>query len=66
MVTTVQISESTKQLLDSIKEEEEAETFDEVVNHLAHEHLKIPRSMHGSAKGLRPWTKEDRVRFREL
>ena len=65
MATTIQVSEETKQLLAFVKKREQASSYDEVILHLAKEHVHVPASLFGSAKGLK-WKKEDRLQFREL
>ena len=65
MVTTVQVSESTKQLLERLKGEERASSYNEVIERLAKEHARVPESMFGSIKKGR-WKKEDRMKFHEL
>ena len=66
MPTTIQISETTLQILKGLKEEEEASSYDEVIRHLAQKHTRVPKSMFGSAKGMK-WNKStDRMDFHEL
>ncbi len=66
MPTTIQISTTTKQMLNMLKEKEQMETYDKIIQKLLEEKLKIPDSMFGVAKGLSKWKKEDRAEFREL
>ena len=65
MPTTIQVSETTKQLLEKYKEEENAASYDEVILNTLSQKKKIPNSMFGIDKGMR-WKKEDRLKFREL
>ncbi|MBI2144177.1 hypothetical protein HYU17_03440 [Candidatus Woesearchaeota archaeon] len=66
MPTTIQVSDTTKQLLDLLKEKKQAKTHDKVIQQLAQAEMKIPSSMFGAAKGMRWKRGEDRAVFREL
>ena len=48
MPTTVQVEESTKQLLDEIKRREHVSSYNEIIKRLAKERSKIPDSMFGA------------------
>ncbi|MBI2584218.1 MAG: hypothetical protein HYW25_06105 [Candidatus Aenigmarchaeota archaeon] len=48
MPTTIQVEESTKQLLDEIKRRERASSYNEVIMRLAKEKSKVPDSMFGA------------------
>ena len=66
MATTVQISDSTKQMLDWIKTEEKAATYDEVIQHVIQIHTNVAKSMFGAAK-VSSWNKKkDRLKLHEL
>ena len=65
MATTIQIRESTKQMLDRIKETEHVQTFDDVIVELAKNKLKVPKSLFGKGK-ISKFKKEDRMSFHEL
>jgi hypothetical protein len=65
MATTVQIADTTKQLLDHLKEQRHASSFDEVIVSLAKKELHIPESMYGKFPALK-WTKADRTEDRDL
>jgi len=65
MVTTIQISETTHHLLETIKEQSGATTFDAVVERLARKDLDVPQSMYGIHKDMR-WRKSDRMQLREF
>jgi predicted CopG family antitoxin len=65
MSTTIQVSDTTKQLLQKIKEEIKASSFDEIINGLLQKKQQIPNSMFEVDKGMK-WTKADRLNFREL
>jgi hypothetical protein len=64
MPTTIQVKEVTKQRLDVLKEKLGASSYDEVIMHITEEKQMTPRSMFGSMKGIGPFTKADRMRFR--
>jgi hypothetical protein len=66
MATTIQVSGTTKQLLDHLKEKEHAETYDALIQHLVKTHADVPASMYGAVKGLKKWKKEDRLGLHEL
>ncbi len=67
MATTVQISESTRQMLEKIKQEGGLVTFDNVIAELAKEKLDVPRSLFGIGKGkISEFKKEDRLKFHEI
>mgnify|MGYP001577833928 CR=1 FL=1 len=66
MPTTIQVSETTKQLLDMLKEKKQVKTHDMLIQQLLQTETKIPKSMFGAMKGLKKWSKEDRFDFHEL
>ncbi|MBI2550227.1 hypothetical protein HYV83_03540 [Candidatus Woesearchaeota archaeon] len=66
MATTIQVSDTTKQLLDMLKEKKQAKTHDMLIQQLVQVEMKIPASMFGAVKGLKKWSKEDRFEFHEL
>ncbi|MEK6886505.1 MAG: hypothetical protein AABW88_01615 [Nanoarchaeota archaeon] len=66
MATTVQLEETTKQLLDTLKIKERKKTYNELIRHLAETHTHV-KDMFGSARGkLKPFTKEDKLELHEL
>lgn len=62
MKTTIQISSTTRQKLETLKRQEGAGTLDELVSRMADRELKAPKTMFGSAK-ISPWKKSDRMKF---
>ncbi len=66
MPTTVQVAEKTLQMLNKLKEEMRARSHDEVIKALISERKKIPCSMFGSNRKLKPFSEEDEAEFREL
>ncbi|MBI2109870.1 hypothetical protein HYT58_01705 [Candidatus Woesearchaeota archaeon] len=65
MSTTIQISNTTRQILEKLKTREKVESYDRVIQNLVKLHTKIPPSMFGSFKELK-WKKGDRLDLREL
>lgn len=65
MPTTIQVSDSTKRILEMLKEKEKADSYDAVISKIAKEKLKLPKSMFGRVK-LTPYSREkDRLKTRE-
>ena len=67
MATTIQVRESTKQMLLRIKELEARPTFDDVITGLVKEKLSIPKSFFGKGKGkISAFNRKDRLQLHEL
>ena len=66
MPTTVQVDEKTLQMLNKIKKETNARSLDAVIRTLITERKKIPHSMFGSNRELKPFSKKDEAEFHEL
>jgi predicted CopG family antitoxin len=66
MPTTVQVDEKTLQMLNKLKEEMKARSHDEVIKKLVTERKKIPCSMFGSNRKLKPFSERDEAEFHEL
>ena len=64
--TTVQVDEKTLQMLNKLKEEMKARSHDEVIKKLVTERKKIPCSMFGSNRKLKPFSERDEAEFHEL
>jgi len=64
--TTVQVNEKTLQTLNKIKKEMKANSHDQVIKTLIVERKKIPRSMFGSNRKLKTFTKDDEAEFHDL
>lgn len=63
MTPTIHVRENTKQLLDALKSQMNAETYDKVLLFL----LQQKAGIFGFAKGkLKPFTKKDEMTFDEL
>lgn len=66
MPTTVQVAEKTLQMLNKLKEEMSARSYDEVIKALISERKGIPRSMFGANPKLKSFSEEDEAEFHEL
>lgn len=66
MPTTVQVSEKTLQMLNELKEEMKARSHDEVIKRLISKRKRIPSSMFGSNRNLKPFSREDEAENHEL
>ena len=66
MPTTVQVNEKTLQMLNKVKKEMKAKSYDEVIKTLIIERKKIPSTMFGSNRKLNSFSQHDEVEFREL
>jgi hypothetical protein len=66
MPTTVQVDEKTLQMLNKIKKEMKANSHDQVIKSLILERKNIPRSMFGSNRKLKPFSRKDETEFHEL
>ena len=66
MPTTVQVDEKTLQMLNVIKKETNARSHNEVIKTLIIERNKIPCSMFGSNRKLKPFSNKDEAEFHEL
>ena len=60
-MTTIKISDLTKQHLQMLKKKSRAHSYDEVLRKLTTKELGGPKSMFGSVKGIGPWTKADKT-----
>lgn len=65
MATTIQVSDTTKQMLEMLKEKKQMRTHDQLIQHLIEEKIAVPKSMFGAIKGLK-WKKEDKADFHEF
>lgn len=60
MATTIQISNTTKQILDFLKEKQYSDSYNAVLQNILKKHVKVSKSMFGSVKGIK-WKKDDRA-----
>lgn len=67
MATTIQVSDTTKQMLEILKEKMQAKTHDTLIRQLLETETKVPKSMFGALRGKKlKWGKEDEFDFNEL
>jgi predicted CopG family antitoxin len=66
MPTTVQVSEKTLQMLNELKKELKARSHDEVIKSLIAKRKRIPDSMFGSNRRLKPFSPADEGESHEL
>lgn len=66
MVTSIQVQESTLQIIKDIKTELDLKTCDEVINILVELRRKIPRSKFGAHPEMTEFTAKDEGDFHEL
>ena len=66
MTAIVRVSKTTKKMLDLLKEERHTKTYDQLIRQLLEKQSRVPESMFGAIKGLKKWTKADRMDFHEL
>jgi hypothetical protein len=60
------VAEKTLQMLNKLKEEMSARSYDEVIRALISDRRGIPRSMFGANRKLKSFSKEDEAEFHEL
>lgn len=61
MATTIQVSETTRQMLEMAKKKTGAKSLDETLQKVLAVQLDMPRSMFGSLKGGTPFTRRERL-----
>ncbi|MCS7104110.1 MAG: hypothetical protein NZ954_00905 [Thermofilaceae archaeon] len=66
MVTTIQVSRKTRQLLDALKKKYSARSYDEVLRNLLTEKMGVPTSMFGSNPKLSSFREEEEAELHEL
>ena len=65
MATTIQISDTTKQMLESIKKMEKNATYDQLIQELVKKHSHVAPSMFGAIKGIKWKKQQDRLELHE-
>jgi len=60
MVTSIQVSERTRQVLDMLKTQQAASSYEIVIERLVSKELKTPASMLGKLPRVLHWTKKDK------
>ncbi len=66
MATTIQVGETTKQLLDRLKAEESVETYDKLIQRLLQNREKVSDMFGFTRKKPLRFRKEDEMRFNEV
>ncbi len=66
MATTIQLKETTKQLLDKLKFKEKVNSYDEVILNLIKEKIKLPEMFGFTKSKPLKFRKEDELSFNEL
>lgn len=67
MPTTIQVSDTTKQMLEMLKGKKQLKTHDQLIQSLIEEEVAVPKSLFGALKGKKlKWEKEDEFDFNEL
>ena len=67
MSTTIQVSDTTKQMLEFVRKGELMKTYDALIRELLRKHTSVPQSMFGAAKSMKKWNKqEDMLKLHEL
>jgi len=66
MPTTIQVQETTKQLLDQVRVKEHDKTYDQVIRNLLTKHMKIPLLFGITKKNPISFKKEDEMEFNEV
>ncbi len=62
MTTTIQVSETTRQMLEMAKKKVGAKSLDEALQKVLEEQLHVPKSMFGTLKGkMKPFTRNERL-----
>ena len=62
MATTIQVSETTRQMLEMAKKKVGAKSLDETLQKVLEEQLNVPKSMFGTLKGkMKPFTRKERL-----
>ena len=62
MATTIQVSETTRQMLEMVKKKMGAKSLDETLQKVLEEQLDVPKSMFGTLKGkMKPFTRKERL-----
>lgn len=66
MATTIQVGETTKQLLDRLKGRESVETYDQLIQCLLRNHEKVSDMFGFTRKKPLKFRKEDEMKFNEV
>ena len=66
MVTTIQLQETTKQLLDNLKVKKKSESYDVIIRYLLKDHIKVSDMFGFTKKKHLKFSKKDEMKFNEL
>ncbi len=66
MATTIQVGETTKQLLDRLKARESVETYDKLIQRLLQNHEKVSDMFGFTSKKPLRLRKEDEMKFNDV
>ncbi|MDI6708765.1 MAG: hypothetical protein QME47_06760 [Candidatus Thermoplasmatota archaeon] len=66
MVTTIQIEETTLQMLKQLKERSKAKSYEEVIKELVEAKISVPKSMFGKRPKMKKFTLKEEAEFHEL
>ncbi|MBI5393534.1 hypothetical protein HZA96_06720 [Candidatus Woesearchaeota archaeon] len=66
MISTIQLKQTTKQRLDSLKNKEKLQSYDQVIVHLLSSHKDVPEMFGFNRKKPIRFTREDEMKFHEL
>ena len=66
MVTTIQVQETTKQVLDNLKNKERAKSYDVIIRHLLKEHVEVSDMFGFTKKKPLKSSRKDELKFNEI
>ncbi len=66
MVTTIQVQETTKQLLDNLKTKEMVNSYDMVIRRLLNDRIKVEDMFGFTKKKPLKFSKKDEMKFNEI
>ena len=66
MATTIQIEETTLQMLKEIKERTKLKTYDDVIKEFIKSKISAPESMFGKYPRMKKFTRKERADFHEV
>jgi hypothetical protein len=66
MATTIQVNETTKQMLDNLKFKKKARSYDELIRSILEEKIAMPNMFGFTSKKSLKFRKEDEMSFNEL
>ena len=66
MVTTIQVQETTKQVLDNLKNKEREKSYDVIIRHLLKEHVEVSDMFGFTKKKPLKFSRKDELKFNEI